>query len=131
MNSAHTRHAEPEAIAWYDWRDEEETLEAARQRRLQSCPRLTANQLEALYQLRMTVWDGNLISKSHRDELVDLGLVLRIAGWQVVTREGMAVLDVYRLLEDERYGTRGEAGSRLWTLRPEQFVRLRAEGLLK
>ncbi len=115
---------------WYDWDSENETLEMADARRRASCPRLTATQLEALWQLRMTVWDGYLISKSARDYLVDMGLAQRLNGWQFITRNGMAVLDVCKLLEDDRYGTTGFAGGRLMTLRPEQFARLRAEGLL-
>ena len=117
-------------VPWYDWDDKVETYEAYEARRKVHCPRLTATQLECLWQLRLTVWDGYLISKTGRDELVDLGLVERLQGWQFITREGMAVLDVYRLLGDDRYGTTGEAGKRLWTLKPEQFARLRAEGLV-
>lgn len=112
---------------WYDWDTENETLDQARERRRAECPRLTANQLESLYQLRMTVWDGYVISKATRDQLFDLGLIDRLNGWQFITREGMAVLDCYGLLEDDRYGTRG-AGDKLWTLRPEQFKRLREQG---
>jgi len=110
-------------ILWYDESDEE------RRRRL--CPRLTAPQLEALYQLRMTVWDGYVISKTARDQLVDKGLATRCNGWQVITREGMAVLSTYGLMEDDRYGTRGEVGERLWTLTPAQFQKLRQEGFLE
>lgn len=117
-------------IEWYDWDDDNETLEERQAIRRAQCPRLTANQLEALWQLRMTVWDGYLISKTTRDELVTMGLAGRLNGWQFITREGMAVLYVYGLLEDDRYGTRGGAGDRLWTLKPEQFARLRAEGLI-
>jgi len=116
-------------MTWYAWGDEPHEAWEARRREL--CPRLTASQLEALWQLRMTVWDGYLISKTARDQLVDLGLAARLAGWQFITREGMAVLDCYGLLEDDRYGTSGEAGRKLWTLKPEQFARLREEGWLK
>ena len=118
-------------ILWYDWDSEHELLETAEARRKELCPRLTATQLEALWQLRMTVWDGYLMSKTTRDQLCDLGLVDRCQGWQVITREGLAVLDTYGLLDDERYGTTGEAGKRLWTLKPEQFTKLRAEGWLR
>lgn len=34
-------------------------------------------------------WDGDVPSKSGRDELVDLGLVDRMDGWQWLTREGI------------------------------------------
>jgi hypothetical protein len=117
-------------ISWYDWIDgEPDDLREAR--RQQGCPRLTATQLEALWQLRMTVWDGYLISKGARNELVDLGLVDRCAGWQVITCEGLAVLDTYGLLKDDRYGTSGKAGRQLWALKPEQFARLREAGWLR
>ena len=118
-------------MKWYDWDANNETFEECQSRRHKLCPRLTATQLECLWQLRITVWDGYLISKSTRSELVDMGLAARLNGWQFITREGMAVLDVHGLLEDDRYGTRGPAGDRLWTLKPEQFARLRTEGLLR
>ena len=114
---------------WYDWQ-EDETFEECATRRQRACPRLTAAQLEALWQLRITTWDGYLISKAGRDELCQRGLVTRLNGWQVITREGLAVLDVYGLLKDDRYGTRGKAGDSLWMLKPADFVRLRREGFI-
>jgi hypothetical protein len=108
-------------MGWYDLNDE-----AARR---MLCPKLTAIQLEVLWQLRITVWDGYLISKMARNELVGRGLATRLNGWQVITREGLAVLDFYGLLKDDRYGTTG--GARLWTLKTEQFDRLRQEGLIR
>jgi hypothetical protein len=117
-------------VAWYDVIDEEIAVKDYKAIRLRNCPRLTAMQLEALWQLRMTVWDGYLISKTARDQLVDKGLVARCNGWQFITREGMCVLDTYGLLKDDRYGTRGDAGNKLWILKPHQFQRLREEGLL-
>ena len=116
-------------VDWYDVRDDE-TVDAAQERRRREVPRLTSVQLEALWQLRITVWDGYLISKTARTQLVDKGLVARCNGWQVITREGMCVLDTYGLLEDDRYGTRGEAGNKLWTLQPKQFQRLREGGFI-
>jgi hypothetical protein len=98
-------------IAWYDWDADEEPYEAVEVRRKELCPRLTAVQLEVLWQLRVTVWDGYLISKTARDELFDLDLVDCLQGWQFITRKGMAVLDCYRLIEDDRYGTRGGTGA--------------------
>ena len=117
-------------MEWYEWDYEKETLEDCQARRTRCCPRLTATQLEALWQLRMTVWDGYLTSKTARDALENMRLVVCYAGWQVVTREGLAVLDMYGLLKDDRYGTQGDAGRRLWKLGPEDFARLRGEGLL-
>ena len=35
------------------------------------------------------VWDGNLISKHDRDELVKAGLVGRWGGWNFLTEEGI------------------------------------------
>jgi hypothetical protein len=118
-------------VTWYDWDFDRESHDFCQARRRKLCPRLTASQLEALWQLRMTVWDGYVISKTTRDQLVDLGLAARLNGWQFITREGMAVLDVYGLLENEEYGIRGAAGDKLWTLKPEQFARLREEGWLR
>ena len=115
-------------ISWYDWNPDVETYETREAERYKLCPRLSAVNLEALYQLRMTVWDGHLISKTARDWLVDAGLATRCAGWQVITREGLAVLAVYGLLQDDRYGTDGEAGKLLWALKPYQITKLCAEG---
>jgi hypothetical protein len=115
-------------ISWYDWTATIDTYETREAERCKLCPRLSAVNLEALWQLRTTVWDGNLISKTARDWLVNAGLATRCAGWQVITREGLAVLSVYGLLRDSRYGTSGEAGERLWVLKPHQLATLRAEG---
>jgi hypothetical protein len=119
-------------VVWYDWSEcDGDDYDSVAARRLAECPRLTSSQLEALWQLRQTVWDGYVISKSLRDELARMGLVARLNGWQFITREGMAVLDVYGLLKDDRYGTCGEAGVKLRSLKPETFARLRKEGLLR
>ncbi len=119
-----------QGFTWYDWDSGNEPYEVCQARRRKLCPRLTASQLEALWQLRMTVWDGYDISKSLRKELVDMNLAARCAGWQFITREGMAILDCYGLLENEEYGIRGVRGDKVWTLKPEQFTRLREEGWL-
>lgn len=37
------------------------------------------------------VWDGNLVSKQGRSELVELGLVFRVQGWQSLTQTGIEV----------------------------------------
>jgi len=118
-------------VTWYDWDSDNESHEAVEARRRKLCPRLTASQLPALWQLRMTIWDGYVISKTARNQLIALGLAARLNGWQFITREGMAVLDVYGLLENEQYGIRGTTGDKLWTLKPEQFARLREEGWLR
>lgn len=115
---------------WFDWNPDIESFEEAKIRRRQACPRLTANQLEALWQLRMTISDGYVISKTLRDQLVKMGLAERLNGWQFITREGMAVLDTYGLLRDSRYGTK-PYGDKLWTLTADTFAILRQEGWLK
>jgi hypothetical protein len=35
------------------------------------------------------VWDGNLISKHDRDELVKAGLAARLGGWNFLTDKGI------------------------------------------
>ena len=46
---------------------------------------------EVLWQLFLTgpVWDGDLASKTGRDELVDDGYVVRAEGWQTLTGDGL------------------------------------------
>ena len=117
-------------VDWYDWNPESETLEQRQAERRRLCPRLPSAELEALWQLLMTVWDGYVISKYARDILVQMGLAERLNGWQFITRQGMAVLDTYGLLKDERYGIRGPAGDKLWVLPSSEFRRLRGEGFL-
>lgn len=34
-------------------------------------------------------WDGNILSKSGRDELVNTGLAKRVNGWAFLTEEGV------------------------------------------
>lgn len=89
-------------IPWYDLRDGE-SINECHDRRLLQMPMLTGVQLEVLRQLRMTVWDGNIISKSARDWLVSNGYAVRCNGWQVITREGMAILDTLGEMRDERW----------------------------
>ena len=120
--------AEEQDIAWYDWQDGVESLETCKARRLRQVPRLTPPQLEVLHQTRKTVWDGYVISKIARDELRDLGLITRCQGWQVITREGLAVLDVYGLLKEDRWGTTYDRGGAL--ISRETWGRLRTEGFI-
>ena len=48
------------------------------------------SRIEQLLQLSTGhVWDGNLISKHDRDELVKAGLVARCEGWNFLTTEGI------------------------------------------
>lgn len=48
-------------------------------------------QAEVLMQLfvKGPTWDGNLISKSERDALVERGFVSRWNGWNFLTEEGV------------------------------------------
>lgn len=52
------------------------------------------------------VGDGDLVSKSARDDLVNLGWVSRCHGWNVITREGASGIRALKLgrYEDEAYG---------------------------
>ena len=119
------------SILWYDWLDDDETWQQVIARRRLSCPhKLSAGQLEALTQLRKTTWDGYLISKQARSELVALGLVVKIQGWQVISREGLAVLDVCGLLENENQGATTTQPNFL-PIPKATFTRLRKEGLLR
>ena len=112
-----------QSIKWYDdLPDAESKLRA---------PRLTATQLEVLTQTRKTTWDGYVISKAARNELVNLGLVTRCNGWQVITREGMAVLDVYGLMADDRWGATTDCLNFMPMLTPMVWERLHKEGLLR
>ena len=51
------------------------------------------SRLEQLIQLsKGVVWDGDLLSKYLRDELVGLGLAERINGWNLITAKGVQFL---------------------------------------
>ena len=86
---------------WYEWDSENETLEEAQDRRLLHMPVLSVVELEALKQLAAATWDGNLISKSARSSLWKRGLVVAFEGWQVISLEGLAVLEILGLLNDQ------------------------------
>lgn len=48
--------------------------------------------IESLRQMcRGPVWDGNLISKSHRDELCRCGYAEKAYGWNILTADGLLV----------------------------------------
>jgi hypothetical protein len=86
------------ARIWYLFYPDEESVDQCHNRRLRECPSLSPTQVECLMQLRNATWDGNLISKNARGELVAKGLVTRFNGWQIVTQEGLAVLDTLGML---------------------------------
>ena len=54
---------------------------------------LSSAAIEVLMQLFVTgpVWDGNLVSKSGRSELVGAGLAFCDIGWTSLTAEGVSV----------------------------------------
>jgi hypothetical protein len=88
---------------WYEFDVDNESLDECRDRRLRQCPILSPAELEVLRQCRMTIWDGNLVSKAARNSLVKKGLVTRFNGWQVITQEGMAVLDTLGEMKDDHW----------------------------
>ena len=55
--------------------------------------------LEQLQQLLTATWDGNLISKSDRSELVKSGLAARAQGWNFITADGIRMLDNLGMLK--------------------------------
>ena len=73
--------------------------------------------LDTLLQIeRQPVWDGNLVSKSARDDFVKLGWVIKCEGWNVLSKLGREVCTALSL---ERTATeiaaaeqRGAAGER-------------------
>lgn len=48
---------------------------------------------EVMMQLFVTgpTWDGNLVSKSLRDDLFEAGLIERYEGWQWLNEKGMKI----------------------------------------
>lgn len=82
------------------WLDTKELYDADRDTRLGLIPLLNSMQIEQLQQLQKPVWDGNVISKSVRDELWSKGLIDRWNGWQIVTIYGLAVLETLGLIKE-------------------------------
>jgi hypothetical protein len=52
----------------------------------------TQSLVEQLQQLTCLTWDGDLIGKSNRDELVKVGLAQRFNGWNLITEKGVKYL---------------------------------------
>lgn len=48
--------------------------------------------VEQLVQLKTVTWDGNLMSKSYRDDLVKAELAQRKEGWNWLTKKGVEYL---------------------------------------
>lgn len=78
---------------WYVYDSENESLAECRDRRLRQCPLLTPAELEVLRQLRKATWDGNLVSKTARSSLIQRGFAVKWNGWQVISAEGLAILE--------------------------------------
>ena len=94
-----------DARKWYEFDPEVESINEHHDRMLEQCPLLDGAEMEVLLQLRQIRWDGDVASKTGRDSLVRRGLAVRYNGYQVVTQEGMAVLEVLgRLAEMEKRG---------------------------
>lgn len=73
--------------------------------RISMLPVLTSSQLEQLTQLVSPTYDGNVISKSLRSDLVIIGLAARWNGLNFITQAGMCVLDTLGILGDHsRFG---------------------------
>lgn len=69
--------------------------------RLGLIPALSAMELEQLQSLFHPRWDGNIISKSIRDELVAKGLVDRWNGMNFISKLGMVVLDTLGMVDED------------------------------
>ena len=72
---------------------------ASRDERLELIPILSPAQVECLSQLRSATWDGNLISKDIRTELVQIGMAERWNGWTFITKLGIIVLHTLGMLK--------------------------------
>lgn len=46
------------------------------------------------------VWDGHLISKTGRDNLVACGLAVRWDGWQTLTQDGLVAALEWKMAEE-------------------------------
>lgn len=86
---------------WYEFRMTETPVEA-RERRLMQMPVLSPVEVEVLKQLQKATWDGDVLSKAARTALHSKGLIVRFNGWQVVTLEGLAVLETLGVLKERR-----------------------------
>lgn len=61
------------------------------------------SQIEQLEQLRTATWDGDLVSKSCRDELVKYGYSTKSAhGWNIITPAGLDCLHALNRLSTNR-----------------------------
>jgi hypothetical protein len=51
-----------------------------------------------LQQLTQLTFDGDLIGKSHRDELVKIGFAVRFDGWNIITKSGVQHLNKLKFI---------------------------------
>lgn len=67
-----------------------------------SAQSLSSSAVDVLGQLFVAgpVWDGNVISKSGRDQLVDCGLAFRLNGWQALTPDGLMAALEWKMAEE-------------------------------
>lgn len=87
-------------MKWFEFDSENESVDECRDRRLMQMPILSSAQMEVLKQCMHPVWDGNVASKVARYELAQKGLIVQFNGWQVVSQEGLAMLEQLGVLDD-------------------------------
>lgn len=87
-------------MKWYEFDPEKESLDECRDRRLLEMPLLNSAEMEVLKQAMHPVWDGNVASKSARNSLLRRGLVVKFNGWQIISLEGLAMLEQLGFLDD-------------------------------
>jgi hypothetical protein len=56
-----------------------------------------------LQQLTELTWDGDLIGKDYRDDLVKKELALRINGWNIITEKGIVYLETLGFITKNRF----------------------------
>lgn len=54
--------------------------------------------LETLIQCLRIVWDGDLVSKSDRDDFVNKGLIIRSNGYNVISAKGIEYLEQLNII---------------------------------
>ena len=61
---------------------------------------LSGAEKDVLLQLRKVTWDGNLASKQGRTDLVRKDLIIQYEGFQVISQQGLAILEALGKLEE-------------------------------
>ena len=85
---------------WESWNPDAESLEECRDRRFLTAPILDGAEMDTLMACRKITADGDVPSKEGRDSLYKKELIVRWNGFQVITREGMALLEVMGKLQE-------------------------------